>query len=113
MKDEYEDMAESEQFGVVVRINTHPQSRMVYVIIKASLFSADMDMLDNKQERKSPQQQMSHISNETVAMYLTQKVHTLDTIQNVLLYIQIMNQVHNRILFTHQQHRQALCQQMC
>lgn len=55
MKDEYDDLAESEQFGVVVRKNTHTHKTENFVFVKSIYFHfpADLDMTNTKHSREN------------------------------------------------------------
>lgn len=52
MKDEYDDLAESEQFGVVVRKHTHNTDNFVFVKSVLFEFPADLDMTYRKHSRE-------------------------------------------------------------
>lgn len=57
MKNEYDDLAESEQFGVVVskKRNTQPHNSKKCVFVKSIYFhfSSDLDMINHKYSREN------------------------------------------------------------
>lgn len=53
MKDEYDDLAESEQFGVVVRNNIHKTENCNIVKSKYSHFPADFNITHNHHSREN------------------------------------------------------------
>lgn len=108
MKDEYEDLAESEQFVFVVRLNAQ-QNGTLCVENKASPFSADADVLNNKQSKENQHSDKWGMEMLSVAMYLTKRVLTL---LNTECIVEIMEQMCDESNFLPLLSVQSIWQQM-